>query len=160
VVKAIAVSEAPYGMAFHPTRPILYVAGRDGQLVSLIDTRTNTVTADMVVGGRPHNIVVSPDGKELYVANEHGSLDVFSLTTNLRTHSLPIGPAHGMAMTPDGKQLYVSMPGAGRVAVIDRATKEVVLTIITEGTPRKIAFSVRGDVALITNEWGWVDIIR
>ena len=160
VVKTITVSETPYGMAFHPTQPILYVGGRDGQAVSLIDTRTHTVTGEIVVGGRPHNLVVSPDGTELYVANEGGSLDVFSLTTNLRTHRLPIGPAHGMAMTPDGAQLYVSMPNAGAVVVIDRATKEVVQEIYTDGRPRKIAFSFLGDVALITNEYGWVDIVR
>ena len=160
VIKTITVSATPYGMAFHPTEPILYVGGRDGQAVSIIDTRTNTVTGTMLVGGRPHNLVVSPDGNELYVANEAGSLDVFSLTTNLRTHSLPIGPAHGLAMTPDGEQLYVSMPSAGTVAVIDRATKEWILEIQTTGRPRKIAFSYLGDVALITNEGGWVDIVR
>ena len=160
VIKTIAVSETPYGMAFHPTQQILYVGGRDGQAVSVIDLTTNTVTGDILVGGRPHNLVVSPDGTELYVANENGSLDVFSLTTNLRTHRLPIGPAHGMAMTPDGEQLYVSMPNAGMVAVIDRATKEVIFEIQTEGRPRKIAFSYLGDVALITNEFGWVDIVR
>ena len=160
VVKTIAVSAAPYGMAFHPTEPILYVGGRDGQAVSVIDTRTNAVTGAIEVGGRPHGLVVSPDGSELYVANEHGSLDVFSLTTNLRTHRLPIGPAHGLAMTPDGEQLYVTMSDAGTVAVVDRATKEVVQEIQTGGRPRKIAFSFLGDVALITNEFGWVDIIR
>jgi YVTN family beta-propeller protein len=160
VIKMITVSLTPYGMAFHPTQPILYVGGRDGQTVSLVDTRTNVVTGEMMVGGRPHNIVVSPDGTELYVANEAGSLDVFSLTTNLRTHSLPIGPAHGMAMSPDGAQLYVSMPSAGMVAIIDRVTKKAVQVIFTRGRPRKVAFSATGNVALITNEGGWVDIVR
>ena len=160
VIKTITVSLTPYGMAFHPLQPLLYVGGRDGQRVSIIDMRTNGIVGEIPVGGRPHNIVVSPDGRELYVANEAGSLDVFSLTTNLRTHSLPIGPAHGMAMSPDGAQLYVSMPSAGRVAIIDRATRTVVRFIETGGRPRKIAFSARGDVGLITNEGGWVNIVR
>ena len=160
VIRTITVSRTPYGMAFHPTQPILYVGGRDGQAVTLIDTRTDAVIGEMLVGGRPHNLVVSPDGTELYVANEAGSLDVFSLTTNLRTHSLQIGPAHGMAMSPDGAQLYVSMPSAGMVVVIDRVTKRSVQVILTRGRPRKVAFSARGNIALITNEGGWVDIVR
>jgi hypothetical protein len=36
----------------------------------------------------------------------------------------------------------------------------VVNTISTGGTPRAMAFSARGETAIIANESGWVDFVQ
>jgi YVTN family beta-propeller protein len=63
-------------------------------------------------------------------------------------------------MTPDGSQLCIASPASGTGTVIDRATSAVRTTLMTGSTPRRIAFTLLGNVALLANEVGWVDLMR
>jgi YVTN family beta-propeller protein len=63
-------------------------------------------------------------------------------------------------MTPDGEQLYGTTFAGGTVVVINRVSRAVLRTIVTGGSPFRIAFSPSGDLALITNQNGWVDIVK
>jgi YVTN family beta-propeller protein len=47
-----------------------YITNSDSNNVSVIETATNTVIATIAVGKFPQGIAVSPDGREVYVANE------------------------------------------------------------------------------------------
>jgi YVTN family beta-propeller protein len=48
--------------------PFAYVTD-DGFTVSVIDTATNTVVANLGVGNNPFGVAVTPDGKHAYVTN-------------------------------------------------------------------------------------------
>jgi YVTN family beta-propeller protein len=54
----------------------------------------------------------------------------------------------------------VSLLSDGAVVVLNRRTLDVVKTIPTGGAPRYIAFDRSGARAYVTNESGWVDVIR
>lgn len=76
-----------------------------------------TAVATIAVGGRVHDIVVSPDGAYLYVARSDSVVVI-----NGRQHivaSIPVtGPAKNLVMGADGKQLFV-INYDGSVVVID-----------------------------------------
>jgi YVTN family beta-propeller protein len=161
VIGNIPTAAAPMRMAFHPDHTRLYVATIFGSVVHEINVATMLVSRTFNVGGVPQGMAVSPDGAELYVANEAGRVDIWSLGNNSLLSSVPL-PAggFGLAMTKDATQLYVSLPGLGRVAVVDRLGRTIVNLVTTGGDPRKIAFSADGLTALVANQTGWVDFIR
>jgi DNA-binding beta-propeller fold protein YncE len=67
----------------------------------------------------------------------------------------------GLARNPANGRLYVSTSYFGRaVHEIDPVTRTIVRTIATDGSPRRIAFDATGSLALVTNESGWIDVIR
>jgi YVTN family beta-propeller protein len=80
------------------------------------------------------------------------------ITSGLQDSTIALGGGgFGVALSPDNVQLYVTFPASHVVKVIDRATRAIVKTIQTNGTPRRLAFSVAGETAVIANEAGWVD---
>ena len=150
----LRLGDALRGIVEDAPRNMLYVAGRNSGNIYVVDTRSNTVVRTIILGGIPQRIAVSPDGEELYVANEARGLDIVTLSTGaFRTVAIG-GGGYGLAMSPDGVQLYVTIPNAGVTRIVTRATGTVVGSITTGGRPRNVAFSARGDYAVITNEDG------
>lgn len=156
---SFAAGPVANGLAFRPDGQRLYVSSRDAGKVTVFNTATGLVIDSLVMGGMPQRLAVSSDGKELYVANEVLGLDIWNLTSRSRITTVPI-EAYGLALSPDNAQLYVSDPVGGLVKIVDRASRQVVGSIITQGRPRNIAFNSRGTEALITNEAGYVTVVR
>lgn len=65
-------------------------------------------------------------------------------------------PARGGAAS---SRLCVSLSNAGKVQIFDRASRVLLATVTTPGTPRRVAVSSSGDPAAVTNESGRVDFI-
>jgi YVTN family beta-propeller protein len=162
VVDSFNVGTYPNGLAFSPGGTRLYISSRDAGWVIVYDTLTNRTIDTLVTGGIPQRLAVSRDGAELYVGDEALGLDIWSLTSGSRIVSLPVGGhgGFGVALSPDDMIIYVSSPSGGEVAVVDRATHAGVGTIATGGKPRNIAFDRFGAEALITNEAGFVTVVR
>ena len=77
-----------------------------------------------------------------------------SLATGaFRTVDLGAG-GYGLAMSPDAAQLYVTVPDLGIVRIVSRTSGAVVGTLAVGQRPRNVAFSRRGDYAVITDESG------
>jgi len=124
--------------------------------------RTRQVVRTLPVSGVPQGMVVAPSGTTLYVANETGYLQFWDLTTGTLTIQTALPPAggYGLARNPANGLLYVSTSYLGsRVLVVDPATKLIVRTILTGGTPRRISFTTDG-LGIVANEQGWVDYIK
>ena len=161
ITASIPFPETPNGLAFHPNGYILYVSTRLGGTTAEIDTRTMTVLRSFFGGGLTQEIVVAPDGSELYVVNENGNLEIYNLQTGARAATVFLGgQPFGLAMTADHLQLYVSQMSAGTVSVVDRQTRAVVKVIPTGGIPRHISFSFDGGTAIITNESHYVTFVQ
>jgi YVTN family beta-propeller protein len=153
------------GLAFHPSNPVLYVAGRDAGTVGTIDLQSRTlVDVDSIAGGRIQNLAVSLDGGTLYAT------DVLRGMLLTRDLTVPAAPYAGttvgsggnqslfdVAVTRDNTQLYVS--GSGAVYVYERAPLTLIDSIVTSGRPRYIGFSSNGTCAVIPNERGWVNFV-
>ena len=119
------VNPNPYGIAFHPFLPLAYVAlgGQvafppdppelfNGSTVVEIDLATLVVTRAFPVGRFPTELIVAPDGSELYVTNSSSaSLSVVDLATEAITETLildgseqPVSFPSGIQISPDGEE--------------------------------------------------------
>jgi len=133
--------------------------------IAELDLRTRQVVRTLTVPGLPEDMVVSPDGGTLYVANEGlGAVQFWDLATGTQNGdgvSLPGGGGFGLARDPVTGLLYVSTGYIGaRVHVVDPVARRILHVIATGVTPRRIAFSPDGSVGIVANEGGWVDYIK
>jgi DNA-binding beta-propeller fold protein YncE len=162
VVDSVAIPGGPWGIAFRTSGvdTLMYVSSRDGGAVTEVDARTMTKLRTFNVGGRPHGLVISPDGSTLYAAdNGQGRVIAISVSTGLVTNSVALPGAFGIAISPDGSTLFVTTDGS-RGAVITASSLAVTQLYETGGNGRQVVAAPDGASAWDANEGGWVDIIR
>ena len=88
-----------------------YITNNQSNNVSVIDTRTNEVTATVPVGAGPWGVAVSSDGRKVYTANWYYTVSVIDTATNAVT-SIPNiwngvgGNTIGIAVSRDGRRVY------------------------------------------------------
>src|SRR5688572_6738985 len=72
--------------------PFAYVAVRDSNQVSVIDTAVNTVAATIPVAGGPYGVALTPDGSRAYVSSFFGhTVTVIDTATNTVIATIPVG---------------------------------------------------------------------
>ena len=109
---------------------------------------------------RPHHdapggIVVSPDGKTVFIAmddvDEVAEADVTSLTVTRRA-KVPGGP-FGLALDAAGKRLFVACPHQDRVAVLDTRDLKEQASIEVGVRPTAVAYcqTPAGERLIVTN---------
>jgi YVTN family beta-propeller protein len=139
-----------------------YIANLVSNNVSVIDTKTNTVTATIPVGNSPWGVAVSPDGGKVYVtvingtertSGVSGGVAVIDTRTNTVIATFAAGnDPTGVAVGPNGGRLYVandtSPPG---VTVIDTATGATIATIPTGGATAGVTVSPDGKKVYAVN---------
>jgi DNA-binding beta-propeller fold protein YncE len=142
----------------HPTLPRIYATVAGGTILE-IDAVTRSILRSLPVPGAVQGTAVSPDGTELYVAQEFGGdLVVWDLATNQLKQSVPGAGGFGLALSPDGKSLYVV--SGGEVYIVDRVSRARLRTVNISGNGRRIAFDPATGIAAVTNEAGWVDFLQ
>jgi len=156
----LSVGMTPNGLALNAGAGRLYVSATGAGTVTEINTINNTIVRTWMVGGTPQDMEVLPGRNALYIANEAGWVDVRDLVTGARTDSIPAPAAFALALSPDGEQVWVAQSGMGRISVIDVLSSQVIASVETLGVPRHIAFPPLGEVALVANEAGFVQLIR
>jgi YVTN family beta-propeller protein len=81
----------PVGVAMTPDGSKVYVTSAAANIVSVIDTATNTVTATISIGSAPTGVAATPDGK-VYVANlGSNNVSVIATATNTVTATVGVG---------------------------------------------------------------------
>ena len=145
-VNPIQVGIDPNGVAVTPDGQRVYVANAGSDTVSVIATATNSLVdtdparagVDPIqVGRSPIGVVVTPDGRRVYVANgDSDSVSVIDTETNSLVDTDPdqagvdpIGVGdrpQGVAVTPDGARVYAVNSVSDSVSAIDTATNKVV----------------------------------
>ncbi len=122
VTSRIPVGEHPNQIVLHPKDDRLFVACASTNNVSVIDTRTGTVTETIYTplfpkspeGSTPDALAVTPDGQTLFVANaDNNCVAVIDISQPSRSQVkgfIPTGwyPT-SVAVTPDGKKLLVGV---------------------------------------------------
>ena len=96
--------------------------------VAVIDTASNRVLGTIPVPKGPHGLVVTPDGRKVYVSSDgDSSVSVIDTASDRVVATVDVGPnPHGLAMAPDGKLVLVSAWGANQAVFMDTATDRVV----------------------------------
>jgi YVTN family beta-propeller protein len=105
-------------------------------------------------------VVVSGDGRELYVGNEDGHIAVLDVASGNVVARLALGAIFGMAIGPDGNTLFVARSLDGTIQAIDRTTRQTIFSAKIGGAPRRVKFDPEGRWILVANESGWLDILR
>ena len=109
-------------IAFDPPGTRAYVSVPDAGVVSELDmTRLHEVRR-FAVGRRPVGMAVSPDARELYIADEREHvLKIWDLKVGTPLAVVTLGgPAWDLQITPDSTQLNVGLLG-GAIQIVDRA---------------------------------------
>ena len=154
VVATIPTSGSnPYAAAVTPDGQRLYVPDHGSQNLSVIDTRTNSVTTVIVVPPNPHWVAFTPDGRRAYVANHESNLvSVVDTVSNTVVAKIPVGRSpHSVAITPDGREAFVADYDAKSVSVIDTGSDTVTATIAVGTNPQCVAVAPDGRHAYVTN---------
>jgi YVTN family beta-propeller protein len=132
----------------------VYVTNFDAGSVSVIDAKTNAVTATIAVGSFPRAVAVNPAAGTVYVANsESATVSVIDVATNSVTATIPVGSKpDGVAVDPAAGTVYVANSAPGTVSVIDAATNSVTATIGIgpSGGPQGVAVDPAAGTVYVT----------
>ena len=96
----------------------------NGNNVSVINTKTNTITDTVPVGANPGRIAVTPDGTKVYVVNQgtfdirDNSVSIIDTKTNTVADKVNVGVNPTViAIAPDGTKVYVAKTGTYDIPV-------------------------------------------
>ena len=172
IISAVFVAFAAPVPASSPRQDIYATNEADGTL-SVIDARSLQVVATIALGKRPRGLVVSPDGRELFVAlsgspasgpgvdesrlppPDHAAdgIGVVDLAQRKVVRTLRgISDPEQLALSPDGKRLYVASEDSGKLVVFDVASGRILTQLAVGGEPEGVGTSADGRLVCATSE--------
>jgi YVTN family beta-propeller protein len=142
VVANVMVEGRPRAAAFSLDGSLAYVSCELGGSVCIVNTAPKTVRSCTRLGPaeRPVGIVLSPDGRLVYVATGRGNTVVVLDGAGALVSRISVGQRPwGIARTADGSRLYVGNGLSNNVSVIDTPTRRVIRTIRAGDGPWGVA---------------------
>lgn len=160
VVGSIKVGSNPTRIALGPGRSAFTTNQFDGS-ISVLDVLAGSRIVDIPVPGDPAPLVVTPDGRTLYVCTNHDMLYAVSVTTHrvLRDLALPAA-SHHLAFHPRKPSLFVSTRSAGTVMEVELPTLRERRTFETGGQTQALVVAPDGSELYVADEAGAVHIIN
>jgi YVTN family beta-propeller protein len=159
---AAPTTPAPQATGAGPQAPPTTVAREPlAQRIKSVDKPT--VTGTIKVGNEPEGLVVSPDGRTLYVADQSSHiLSVVDVATRKVTAVKLRNTPRFVTTSRDGKLVFVSMyetdlSGSG-VAVVDAKTLKVVRNLQTGTQPYALSIGPDGKLWVPIHSEGLVEI--
>lgn len=154
----IPVGATPGYVAITPDGRYAYIANRGAQVVTVLDTTINKVTATIpIAAGPPQFIAFSPDGSRAWVSvyNDDKTINLVDVINTRTTQALTEIPVekkpYALAVTPDGTSVWVPSHDAGALDIIDVASGTVAQTLPVAKNPHWVAFSPDGQTAYLAN---------
>lgn len=140
VVNSILVGARPRSATFSADGKLAYATSEIGGEVKKVDVASGTILGKMALSddqAKPKDIIVSHDGKRLYVAGGRANR-VFVLDANTLEviTSVPVGKrVWGLAQSRDGAHLYSTDGADNQVSVIETKSNNVTSTIKVGDAP-------------------------
>lgn len=133
----------------------LIVGNKAEDTISLIDLASGKEVRRLPTGRMPHEIAVSPDGRQAaVVAYGSTTIDIVDLaagTQAARIDLAPNGAPHGIVWRADGR-IIATTEGSSTLTVVDAATRKVTASIPTgQAGSHMVAVSPDGSRAYVTN---------
>ena len=161
VTDQIPVPNVSNGFALSPDNKTMFVSSFTSGTVTEFVVKSHALVQTFNPGGAPQGMVTNKHGTELYVVNEGGYVSLFNIASGALIGNLPLDAGgFGAAVTPDDNHLYLTEPGAGLVQIVDLKTRALKSTISVGGNPRRVAFSSKGDMGVVTNLYGYLSFIK
>jgi YVTN family beta-propeller protein len=130
-----------------------FVSNSGAAYISVVQLTTGAVKK-IPAGDRPEGSLLSPDGKELYVANRESA----SITVIDTARQAPIGEIRTgkgpvrLGITPDGRTLVYALMHDRAIGFADMETRRQVATVAVEGQPISASVSADGKYAIACAE--------
>jgi len=150
---ALAISSAAW--AAPPAGSVLLIGNKGEDSVSFVDLASGKEMGRSPTGKMPHEIAVSPDGKQAaVVAYGDKTVDLFDVASRTKLRTINLSPnegPHGIAWLKDGR-LVVTTERSQSLAVVDPASGKLLASIKTDqpGT-HMVAVSKDGSTAYTAN---------
>ncbi len=110
--------------------------------VSVVDMAAKKTVKQITMpeGARPMGILVTSDGKRIYISNGRGkTVSVIDPATDQILQSVEVGTRPwGIGMTKDGKKLYTANGPDNNVTVVDVAT----MTVLKKGPVGSVPWGI------------------
>jgi YVTN family beta-propeller protein len=129
LVSSLTLPATPYTCLVSRAHPYLFVTLWGGAKVAFLDRRTSEIVRTVEVGDHPCEMIESPDGKRLFVANANtNTVSVIDIAGGRVSETLssslapgmPYGSTpNGLALSADGKLLYIANADNNHLAVMD-----------------------------------------
>ena len=133
--------------------PKAYVGLFKDDAVAVVDTVQNKVLTKVQVPKGPHGVVITPDGRKVYVSSDGAaSVSVIDTASDHVVASIDVGAnPHGLAISGDGRRVLVSGWGSNQAEVIDTATDRVI-GIVPVAQPHNGSLSRDGRVGWVASQ--------
>ncbi len=141
--------------AEQPTGAVLLIGNKGEDTVSFVDLASGKELGRAPTGKAPHEIAISPDGKQAAVVAYGGkTIDLFDVATRAKLKTIDLAPnegPHGIAWLKDGR-IVVTTERSQSLAIVDPAAGAVVKSIKTDqqGT-HMVAVTADGRTAFTAN---------
>jgi YVTN family beta-propeller protein len=153
VAKTLSIAAGPIRVVMDATRPAAYVLSYNAATVSVVDTTTQEITAEVPVVTFPTGVAIAPDGSRLYVSGDTVLLPIDLSTLTV----LPAVPGFGISskatsVTTDGMFVYVTTLDEGSTTIVDVAQNRVAGVVCVDSGPFAVAIGAapQATVAWIT----------
>ncbi len=151
-----------WGIAFDSKNDRMYVVNWNGvscctpdnSSVSVINTATNRLIANIPVGDKSYEIAFDSANDRMYVTNYNDdTVSVISTATNSVIATVSVGDRPlGIAFDSANNRMYVTNYNDDTVSVISTATNGVIATISVGDRPSGIAFDSANNRMYVTNQ--------
>jgi len=148
VVGIIEGIEVPHGVSVAPDAQRIYITDEPLKSLDVVDAKTLKIIKKIPLSGRPNNLMVSKDGKKVYVgiAQAPGAVDVIDTATLTNVKSVKVeGSVHNVYVTPDGKFAVSGSVQTGIISVIDTTTDAIAWQLKLDAGIRPMIFDVNPD---------------
>ncbi|NDA62567.1 MAG: hypothetical protein EBX50_11045 [Chitinophagia bacterium] len=122
-----------YTLVLSPKKNELYISSWGSAQVLVWNIQKHHIQTSIAVGSNPNDMVVSPNGKRLYVANANDNsvsvidLQQYKVLETLNTALYPNAPGgsttNGVALSTDAKTLYIANADNNCLSVFDVSEK-------------------------------------
>jgi hypothetical protein len=152
-------------MRLAPGDTLLYAFTTVGVIFE-VDARTNTIKRQIIQGFPATDFALSRDGSLFYLLDGAGSIvRLVSVATSTVQRSVGVSPnATTIALSPDDRQIWLTHNNPTQVTIYTGTSANGYLStgqFTTNFTiPIRVYFNLTGSIAAITNNGGWVDIVR
>lgn len=123
-----------------------------GDLVAVLDTDTGALLTYLQVGPNAQQLVLKPDGGELYATSASGTVSAIDTGTNEVVAAMAGGLGAGaMAVAADGLSLYIGNAQAGTVSVLSLDNRSTVAVVRVGEGPANLELSVDGRLLFVAD---------
>ncbi len=114
------------------------------------------MVGDIRLGPEPHDLIITPDGREAWVTYRGGpGLAIIDLETDEISAQIETGrDPHDLKITPDGRTIWVGHWNDGHVTVVDRESRQVLAEPLLPGRAQHPAVSRDGNLVAVSS---WTD---